>query len=106
MESGVIRDSQLSSSSSMNVYSGAKEARTNRRKIRNVDGMPDSDGGWIPNAFNQYQYLQIDLGKTVKVTGVETQGADGQSYWVQSYKLLHSENGNHWSTLVQVLFNF
>lgn len=104
MESGLIRDAQLRASSARNSHSGAKDGRANRRKIRNVDGLPDSDGGWIPSSFNRNQYLQIDLGRIMKVTGVETQGADGQSYWVQSYKIQHSSNGQTWSTLPQVLF--
>ena len=102
VESQIISDGQMSASSARSSLSTAKHGRANGRKVSNVDGMPDSDGGWIPNSFNHDQYLQIDLGTKMKVTAVETQGADGHSYWVTSYQVQFSEDGSSFSTLQQV----
>ena len=106
VENQVISDSQMSASSARSSLSSAKHARANGIKVSNTKGIPDSDGGWIPSSFNQGQHLQIDLGKKMKVTAVETQGADGHNYWVTSYQVQFSQDGNSWSTLSQVECNF
>lgn len=41
--------------------------------------------------------FQVDLGKVLKVTGVATQGADGLTEWVRSYKLEYSVDGSSWT---------
>jgi hypothetical protein len=102
VESKVIADSQMTASSQRSSLSSAQHGRANGRKASNVSGLPDSDGGWIPRHSNQNQYLQIDLGSKMKVTAVETQGADGHDYWVQSYKIQTSYSGSSWSTLSEV----
>ena len=103
VEGRIITDQQMTASSQRSSLSGAKHARANARKVSSVQGMPDSDGGWIPSASNQNQHLQIDLGAKMKVTAVETQGADGHDYWVTSYRVQTSESGSSWLTLSEVL---
>lgn len=102
VEDLVIPDAQMSASSARSSFSSAKHARANGVKARNIKGVPDSDGGWIPSSFNHGQYLQIDLGMEKKITAVETQGADGHDYWVKTYQVQHSNDGNTWITLHQV----
>lgn len=41
-------------------------------------------------------HLQINLGDTYKVTGTATQGGDGLSEWVTSYKLEYTVDGSTW----------
>lgn len=92
-----IADSQMSASSQRSSLSGATHGR--------ADNYPEasrSEGGWIPSSFSQSQYLQIDLREEMKITAVETQGADGPFYWVKSYKVQFSRDGRSWSTLSQV----
>lgn len=45
---------------------------------------------------------QIDLGDVYKVTGVASQGGDGLSEWVTSYKLEYTTDGSSWQYYGQV----
>ncbi|KAK3728579.1 hypothetical protein QZH41_011661 [Actinostola sp. cb2023] len=96
MEAKAIPDSSLSASSSMDTTSAPKEARLHNSRVSGVTGMSDSRGGWSPSVNNNQQYLQVDLGRLLKVTGVATQGADSSSEWVTSFKLEHSSDGSQW----------
>ena len=107
VESGHIFDSQMSATSQKSQLSGAKHARIGRRKTINVQGETDSEGGWIPSSSSHSQHLQIDIGRKVKITAVETQGADQtkgdqRDYWVKTYQLQYSVDGGSWSTVPQV----
>ena len=102
VESRLISDSQMSATSQKSPLSDAKDGRIGRRKTINVRGETDSEGGWIPSSFSQGQYLQVDIGKKVKITAVETQGADQHNYWVKTYQVQFSVNGDSWTTVSQV----
>jgi len=57
--------------------------------------------------FNDYFLLssfssQIDLSDVYKVTGVATQGGDGLSEWVTSYKLQYTVDDSTWQYYSQV----
>ena len=97
----------MSATSQKSQLSGAKHARIGRRKTINVQGETDSEGGWIPSSSSHSQHLQIDIGRKVKITAVETQGADQtkgdqRNYWVKTYQLQYSVDGGSWSTIRQV----
>ena len=47
-------------------------------------------------------HFQIDLGDVYKVTGVATQGGDGLSEWVTSYKLQYTVDDSTWQYYSQV----
>ena len=47
-------------------------------------------------------YSQIDLSDVYKVTGVATQGGDGLSEWVTSYKLQYTVDDSTWQYYSQV----
>ncbi|XP_044184811.1 uncharacterized protein LOC122964956 [Acropora millepora] len=50
------------------------------------------------------QYLQVDLRRDVKITGIATQGFEALSdYYVKRYKVSHSRDGYTWSTFPQVM---
>uniref|UniRef100_A0A8D0HL23 Contactin associated protein family member 5 n=1 Tax=Sphenodon punctatus TaxID=8508 RepID=A0A8D0HL23_SPHPU len=53
-------------------------------------------GGWSPLESNTQQWLQIDLGDRVEITGVATQGRYGSSDWITSYILMFSNTGHNW----------
>ena len=45
------------------------------------------------------QYLQVDLGRDLVITGIATQGLEALSdYYVRRYTVSHSRNGRTWST--------
>ena len=49
--------------------------------------------GWRAKVFNTRQWLQVDLGKLTRVTGVATQDLRGHNYWVVRYTISYSTNG-------------
>lgn len=53
-------------------------------------------GGWSPLDSSREQWLQIDLGDRVEITGVATQGRYGSSDWTTSYILMFSDTGRNW----------
>ena len=87
MESGAIRDSQISASSRASSNRGARQARLHLRP----DG--EKTGGWSAKREDLHQWLQVDLGNTTRVTGVATQGRYKFEQWVEQYKLQYGEDG-------------
>nr|XP_033797204.1 discoidin, CUB and LCCL domain-containing protein 2 isoform X2 [Geotrypetes seraphini] len=96
MESGVIPDSQITSSSFLewtdnagnnNVWS-AKNARLKKA------GHP-----WAASLTDEHQWLQIDLNKEKKITGIVTAGSSLAQYYfyVAEYRVLHSSDGQKWA---------
>lgn len=53
-------------------------------------------GGWSPMDSSTEQWLQVDLGDRVEITGVATQGRYGSSDWTTSYSLMFSDTGRNW----------
>lgn len=53
-------------------------------------------GGWSPLDSSTEQWLQIDLGDRVEITGIATQGRYGSSDWTTSYSLMFSDTGRNW----------
>ena len=89
MESGKIPDSALKSSSDYNqLYCGAERSRLNEQQDASY-----RYGGWAPKYADKGQWLQIDLGKITKITGIVTQGRYGADWWVKKYKLTYSDGG-------------
>ncbi|XP_030059915.1 discoidin, CUB and LCCL domain-containing protein 2 isoform X2 [Microcaecilia unicolor] len=96
MESGVIPDSQITSSpflewtdiaGNKNVWS-AENARLKKA------GPP-----WAASLTDEHQWLQIDLNKVKKITGIITAGSSLAQYYfyVSEYKVLHSTDGQKWT---------
>ena len=54
-------------------------------------------GGWIPNQNQGGEWVQVDLGRVYEVGGVATQGRRWGSYWVRSYMLSYSQDGEEWA---------
>eukprot|EP00163_Fabomonas_tropica_P018615 TRINITY_DN32_c0_g1_i1.p1 TRINITY_DN32_c0_g1~~TRINITY_DN32_c0_g1_i1.p1 ORF type:complete len:1693 (-),score=558.43 TRINITY_DN32_c0_g1_i1:161-5239(-) len=60
-------------------------------------------GGWVARYARQGQWLQVDLGKSITITGVATQGRNPKSQfyrgtrnWVTKYSLRFSQDGVNW----------
>ncbi|KAM3854177.1 contactin-associated protein-like 5 [Vipera latastei] len=56
----------------------------------------DGAGGWSPLDSTKDQWLQVDLGNRVEITGIATQGRYGSSDWTTSYSLMFSDTGHNW----------
>uniref|UniRef100_UPI00358F294C discoidin, CUB and LCCL domain-containing protein 2-like n=1 Tax=Myxine glutinosa TaxID=7769 RepID=UPI00358F294C len=96
LASGAVRDSQLSASSQLteNAKDGGRHAwpaafaRLNR-----------SRSAWVARHADTSQWLQVDLGKRRKVTGIITAGSGGPphpTYFVSMYRLQGSVDRISW----------
>ncbi|KAI5090210.1 neuropilin-2 precursor, partial [Silurus meridionalis] len=90
MESGKISDEQLSASSSF--YDGRWPPRMAR--------LNNEDNAWTPAEDSNKEYIQVDLHFLKVLTGIATQGAISKetqkSYYVTTFKLELSTNGEDW----------
>ncbi|KAJ7387988.1 hypothetical protein OS493_040576 [Desmophyllum pertusum] len=50
-------------------------------------------GSWAAKHNNHNQWLQVDLGRTMKVTGINTQGRQDSHQWVTAYYVSYSSDG-------------
>ena len=89
MESGAIKDAQISASTQWNNNYGTSRARLNL-KVTGVKG-----GAWVTRVLDLKQWLQVDLGSYTIVTGVATQGRNEPRLrqWVTKYRLQYSTDG-------------
>ena len=87
MENDQIPDSGLKSSSDYNQYFGAQRSRLNEQREGSYYG------GWASKHADVGQWLQIDMGKTTKITRIATQGRSDANWWVTKYKLSYSRGG-------------
>ena len=127
VSTGKILDGQMTSSSAMNVYHVANQARLHNEKqgrpLRDNNtsffmykwlilsslffSNPFSDrkgGAWLPRQHDVNPYLQVDLGHVTTVQQVATQGnpasaARNERYkrWVTRFSLEFSQDGINWT---------
>ncbi|XP_044162876.1 EGF-like repeat and discoidin I-like domain-containing protein 3 [Acropora millepora] len=91
-----IQDSQLTAQSHFESLSigGGKSVDTEPKCAR----LNKNNCAWCAPHGNG-QYLQVDLRRDVKITGIATQGFEALSdYYVKRYKVSHSRDGYTWST--------
>ncbi|KFV19018.1 Neuropilin-2, partial [Tauraco erythrolophus] len=90
MESGRISNMQISASS---TYSDGRWTPQQSR-------LNSDDNGWTPNVDSNKEYLQVDLHFLTVLTAIATQGAISREtqngYYVRTYKLEISTNGEDW----------
>lgn len=90
MESGAISNAEISASSKLNDYYGARFGRLYKAADRGYAG------GWRSLFTNKHQWLQVDLMSYYKkVTRVATQGEHNQLRWVTAYNLKYGNDENH-----------
>uniref|UniRef100_A0A663LXE1 Neuropilin-2 n=1 Tax=Athene cunicularia TaxID=194338 RepID=A0A663LXE1_ATHCN len=90
MESGRISNMQISASS---TYSDGRWTPQQSR-------LNSDHNGWTPNVDSNKEYLQVDLHFLTVLTAIATQGAISREtqngYYVRTYKLEVSTNGEDW----------
>ena len=79
MESFRISDVQLSASSQ------ASNSSIYSRLNQHIQS-----GAWIPEKLDRTQYLQIDLGWLMILTGIATQGHPESKYRTLTYRIRHT----------------
>ena len=89
MESGLIKDSQISASSQFDANHAAIQGRLN------FLAGGGKAGGWSSRTNDANQWIQIDLAGFTKVTRIVTQGRNAYNQWVTKFKLQYSEDEVH-----------
>jgi len=90
MESGLIKDAQITASSQYHANYAATQGRLNFK----AGG--GKAGGWSSRPNDLNQWIQIDLVSYTKVTRIATQGRNGAyNQWVTKYKLQYSDDGGN-----------
>ena len=84
-----ISDYQLTASSFYGTRNQASYGRLNGNR---------GDGWCAKEATGNNDWLQVDLGKTVQVCAVATQGDINGNEWTTVFKLSYSSDGNTWTT--------
>ncbi|XP_061652423.1 neuropilin-1a-like isoform X1 [Phyllopteryx taeniolatus] len=92
MESGEISSEQISASSQYNNNWSPERSRLNYH-----------ENGWTPSDDTVREWIQVDLGFLRFITAISTQGAISKEtkkhYFVRSYKVDLSSNGEDWVTV-------
>ncbi|WAR14241.1 HMCT-like protein [Mya arenaria] len=89
----IVKDQQLSASSSNDMFSGAERSRFDAQK----DG--SFYGGWVAGENNIKQYIQVDFLAPYYVGGIKTEGRSDKDQWVTKYEIYYSTDGKHYSAL-------
>lgn len=96
MENRRISDGQLSASSEWDSDHAASNARLNFQRVGR------KRGGWSAKSNDVNQWLRVDLGSPMKVTGIETQGRqDCCDQWVTSFTISYSQDDIHYESYKQ-----
>ncbi|XP_038155598.1 discoidin, CUB and LCCL domain-containing protein 2 isoform X1 [Cyprinodon tularosa] len=95
LESGGVADTQLSSSSVWDWNTTAGQPRVWRESGARLKkaGLP-----WAPSHSDQQQWLQVDLKREKRITGIITTGSNLSEYryFVSAYQVLYSKDGKVW----------
>ncbi|MBZ3871008.1 Discoidin, CUB and LCCL domain-containing protein 2 [Sciurus carolinensis] len=96
MESGVIADPQITASSVLEWtdHTGQENSWKPEKARLKKPGPP-----WAALVTDEYQWLQIDLNKEKKITGIVTTGSTmvEHNYYVSAYRILYSDDGQKWT---------
>ncbi|XP_042639015.1 coagulation factor VIII [Orycteropus afer afer] len=97
MESKVISDAQITASS---YFTKAFATWSPSQARLHLQGRTNA---WRPQVNNPKEWLQVDLKKTMKVTGITTQGAKSllTSMYVKEFLIASSQDGHHWTLFLQ-----
>ena len=88
-QNGRIKNSAFKASSNYNQFHIAWLGRLHRPKRGRYVG------AWCARHNNHNQWLQVDLGRTMKISGIATQGRQDADQWVTSYWVLYGFDGVH-----------
>ena len=93
MEDRSITDSQITASSFKTDRNKSFKPAYGRLNNRPSGAM---GGAWCAGTSDKSQYLQVDLGKEMTLSGVATQGQIDEANWVATYSIQHSKDGTNW----------
>ena len=87
MEDGRIPDSRISASSMANEINAPYLARLL------FQGGGGKRGGWRSIRLDNKAWIQVDLGKTMMVSHIQTQGHFNFDQWAKKFTVSYSYNG-------------
>ena len=87
MENRLIKDAQITASSQWDSNHAAIQARLN------FQAGGGKTGAWSARSNDANQRIQVALKSNIKLTGIATQGRNGDSQWVTKYQLQYSDDG-------------
>ena len=61
--------------------------------------MLDSADAWVPMFLGSGEHLTIDIGTSMEVVGVATQGRAGNDHWVTAFTVQAGPDGTSWSVV-------
>ena len=93
LQSGRIKNSQITASSYYNKYHAPWLARLHRVKRGAYIG------AWSSRHNNHNQGLQIDFKRAMKITGIATQGRQDTVQWVTAYYILYGYDGVYFTNV-------
>jgi C-type mannose receptor len=85
-----LSDGHLSASSQRDGNHGPGRSRLHEKSSG------DMSGGWAPEYMDDQQWLQVDLGYSVVVTGVAIQGQDATHNFVTKFYVSYSHDLEEW----------
>ena len=92
MKNKTIKDSAVTASSEYDQNTGPEKARLDMSE--KIGGRWYA--GWLPRTSDDKQWLQVNLGRVMKITRIATQGGYYKHYyyyyWVRSYSLHDPDN--------------
>ncbi|CAG5859075.1 unnamed protein product [Menidia menidia] len=98
MKSRLVSDDQLSASSAFSTW--GIDTFTWHPQFARLDKAGKTNA-WSPASNNRSEWIQVDLQKTKRLTGIITQGAKdfGVVQFVSVFKVAHSNDGESWRVL-------
>ncbi|KAJ7994798.1 hypothetical protein DPEC_G00253200 [Dallia pectoralis] len=99
MKSRLISDKQLTASSTFRTWD--LETFTWYPQFARLDKQGKTNA-WSPATNNRSEWLQVDLEKTKRLTGIVTQGAKdfGVVQYVSAFKVAYSNDGRVWNVVM------
>lgn len=106
LESGVVQDTQLSASSVWSWHSdtslGVASDTAKVQQEWKVAGARLKKSGlpWAADQGDQQQWIQVDLKRGKRITGIITTGSTllNHQFYVSAYRVRHSNDGQAWVT--------
>ena len=95
LQSGRLKNKAFAASSSFNKLHAPFLGRLHRRKRGRFVG------AWCARHNNHNQWLQVDLGRTMKITGIVTQGRQDRDQWVTAFWVYYGLNGVQFSRVTE-----
>ena len=103
MQNGRIKNAAITASSQWDKNHAPYLARLERLRRGRLMG------AWSAKKNNHNQFIQVDLLRSMKITGVATQGRAEAAQWVTAFYFLYSSDGvkfakvKHWWDVVKVV---